>query len=272
MSTKGWLGKNERGVIILILLILSILPYFVPFIIPLPTYEWTTKAYQEVNKMKEGDLVLVSFDFDAGSYVETGNGLESIVQHLFNRGVKIVFVSFAVGGVGVPLIEKALKDLDLGDAQYGTDYINLGFVPGFETGMAAFASNPRTLTQDFYGTPIENLPIMNGVHAMTDFKLYVFGCMTSIEPWMRQFAGKLPIILVVDATGMALNIPYIQSGQLVSVIRGARGSAEYDALIGRVGPATKLNNAGSVTGVYAIVLIIAGNILYFQDRAKRREK
>ena len=270
MNLKEWLRRNERSLIILILLVLSILPFYISFTVPLPTYHYTTKAYEKVNQMNKGDLVLVSFDFSPGSWVEIGTAMSSVVQHQFQKQVRIVFISFTAEAP--PLIERALKEIDIGDAKYGEDYVILGFIPGFETGMASFVSNPRILEQDYYGTTIDKIPIMDDVHSITDFKLFTFGCITWIDPWMRQFSGTLPIILCIDAAGMPLVIPWIDSGQLYTAIRGARGSAEYDTLIGRVGPALRLMNAGSVTGIYAFLLVIVGNIIFLRERARRRNE
>lgn len=269
MSLKESLRRNERPIIILIVLVLSIFPFFKPLNLPLPTYEYTTRAYRKVDELKPGDLVLVSYDFDPGSWVEIGNALNAVLQHLFQKDVRIVLVSFVQSGP--PLEEKAIREINIGDAKYGEDYVILGFIPGFETGMAAYASNPRTLKQDYYGTPIEEIPIMKDVQSITDFELYVFGCITWIDPWMRQFSGKLPIILCIDAAGMPLIIPWIGSGQLYSALRGARGAAEYCALLGTVGPATMYMDAGSLTGIFALLLVIIGNIIFLRERARRKE-
>jgi hypothetical protein len=270
MSITKTLRSSENGIIILVLLAVSILPYFVAFSLPLPPYEFTTKAFNEVNSLKRGDIAVVSVDFDPGSWVDIGLPTEAVVQQMFNKGVKMVFISFY--SYGPPLTERIINESSKGNATYGKDYVNLGFIPGFETGMAGFASNPRIITQDYYGTSIDNIPIMDSVHTLTDFKLFFFGTITAIDPWMRQFSGKLPIVLAIDEGGMALDIPWIQSGQLYSAIRGARGAAEYDQLLGVVGPALNLVNAASLTGIYALLLVVAGNFIFWRDRLSRGKK
>lgn len=268
MSLTELLKRNDRVIILFITLLLSIVPFFKPLGLPLPTYELTTKAYLKVDEVQPGDLVLVSYDFGPGVWVELGNAMNPVVQHLLNKKAKIVMISFQA--TGPPLQERTLREIDIGDAKYGEDYVILGFIPGFETGMAAFVSNPRVLEQDYYGTPIEDLPIMEDVQSISDFKLYIFACFTWLDPWMRQFAGKFPIISANDASAIPLLIPYIDAGQLYTAIRGARGAAEYEALLGISGKAASYMDAGSVTGIYAIVLIIIGNIVFLRERARRR--
>jgi len=166
----------------------------------------TIKAYRCIDELEPGDLVLVSPDFVPGMWVEVGPAMNAIMQHLFMKKVKIIIVSFYSDGP--VLAEKIISEIDVGDARYGVDYVNLGYIPGLETAMAAFVENPRVIEYDYYGTPIGELEIMEEVDSIDDFKLYVFACVTWPDPWVRQFAGKIPrIINIISPAGISLVMP-----------------------------------------------------------------
>jgi len=271
MSLVQSLKRNDRQIIFLIVLVLSILPAFYKLNIPLPSFALTTKAYQAVDALKPGDLVLLSFDFNPSQWVELGPPMKGILTHLFTKGARIVIVSFEETGAGPPMAERALNEVDKGQAKYGVQYVNLGFIPGLETGMAAFVANPLRYTNDLYGTPIQQLEIMNDVKSIQDFKMYVFACYTYVDPWMRQFYGKVPIIIgVLSSDAIPQVMPWIASKQLYTAVRGMRGGAEYEALIKQPGEATSYMDAASLTLTFGLVIIVVANYQYLRLKKERK--
>jgi len=270
MSLLESLKRNDRQLIFLVVLVLSIFPAFQPLGIPLPTYDLTTRAYQAIETLKSGELVLVSFDFGPAVWVEMGPPMKAMLQHLFIKRVRMVIVSFEETGAGPPMAERALREIDLRGAKYGVDYVNLGFIPGLETGMAAFVENPRRYTHDFYGTPVERFEIMKDIKSIKDFKLYIFACYTWVDPWMRQFHGRVPqIIGVLSADAIPLVMPWIEAKQLYTAVRGMRGGAEYEALIKRPSEATSYMDAASLTLTFGLLLVFVANYSYLRKRFSR---
>jgi len=262
------LSRNYRQVLFFIVLVLCFLPAFIPLGVPLSIDKLTIKAHTLVEELEPGDLVLVGPDFTPGMWVEVGPGINAIVQHLFLRGVRIVFVSFYVDG---PVLgEKILKDIDIGDAMYGVDYVNLGYLPGLETAMAAFVEDPRQIAYDYYGKPIEELEIMDDVRSIGDFKLYIFACVTWPDPWIRQFYGKVPeIITVISPAAISLVMPYVSAGQLYSMLPGTKGGAEYETLLKRTGIATSIMDATTLCLTFVMLLIVVANYSYLRERLTR---
>jgi len=271
LSEKGGLievlGRNYRQVIWIGVLILCFLPAFVPLGVPISIDKLTIKAYKCIEELEPGDLVLVSPDFTPGMWVEVGPAMNAIMQHLFMKKVRIIIVSFYIDGP--VLAEKILREIDIGDAKYGVDYVNLGYLPGMETAMAAFVENPRRIEYDYYGTPVEELEIMKDVKSIEDFKLYIFACVTWPDPWIRQFSGKVPkIITVISPAAISLVMPYVSGGQLYSMLPGTKGGAEYETLMKRPGVATSIMDATSLCLTFVMLLVIVGNVSYWRKRLR----
>jgi len=63
------------------------------------------------------------------------------------------------------------------------------------------------------------------------------------------------------------------AGQIKGMVTGARGGAEIELLTGYLGAGISSADVLSVTHLYLLLLVIAGNIAYFVERTHaRREK
>jgi len=267
MDWNVFLSKYDRQIIFLVVLFLTFLPAFAPIGIPLPQFYLTNKTYDAIESLKPGDLVLISLDFTPGEWVELGIAMRDIMQHLFIKRAKIVIIAFDPNGPA--LAHRILGEIDLKGAIYGTDYVVLGYIPGFETGMAAFVSNPKMFEIDYYGNPTIDMPIMRAFNSIGDFKLYIFACYTWVDPWMRQFSGKVERIIGVLSSDIVPQVmPYIDTGQLYSLIRGSRGAAEYEHLMGIKGEATAFMDAASLTVSLGVVLTIVANYGYLKKKLR----
>ena len=63
--------------------------------------------------------------------------------------------------------------------------------------------------------------------------------------------------------------PYLATGQLAGTANGLLGSAEMEYLSGTLGMAFGQSLAVSVAGVYFMVLMIAGNVLFFITQSEK---
>lgn len=265
--TMKVLNQYYRQIIFIAVLIGCFLPAFIPLGFPISATPLTVKAYNYIEELEPGDLVLVSVDYGPNAWAEIGPGMNAIVQHLFLRKVNIVFVSFVTDGP--PMTEKLLAEIDLAGAKYGIDYVILGYIPGDEVGMASFAENPLKLTVDYYGNNIDQLDVMKKVKAIGDFKLYIPAHITGPEAWIRQFSGKIQVIIMtISPAALALVQPWVDSGQLYSMLPGTKGGGEYEVLLRKPGIATSIMDATSLTLTLVMALIIIGNIVYRQETSR----
>jgi hypothetical protein len=259
-----FLGQNYRQIIFLAVLVGCFLPAFRPLGFPIAASAQTVKTYDFIQGLNKGDLVLVDIDYGPSGWAEIGPGVNAIVEHLFIKQVKIVFISFSVDGPA--MTEKLLSDIDRRGAIYGVDYVELGYIPGDEVGMASFVQNPREVPKDYFGTSIDQLDVMKGVKVIGDFKLFIPCHITGPEAWIRQFYGKVTVmIMIISPAALSLVQPWVNSGQLYSMIPGTLGGAEYEHLLGKPGIATSIMDATTLTLTLVMVLIVVGNIVYRQQ-------
>jgi hypothetical protein len=64
--------------------------------------------------------------------------------------------------------------------------------------------------------------------------------------------------------------PFLSTGQLVGLLGGLSGAAEYEKLIDTPGDATIGMDAQSIVHILIIVLIVLGNIAYFATRRHKQ--
>ncbi len=260
-----FLDQNYRQIIFIAVLVGCFLPAFRPLGFPIAASAQTVKTYNFLQGLNEGDLVLVDIDYGPNAWAEIGPGVNAVVEHLFLKQVKVVFISFSVDGPA--MTERLLTDIDTIGAKYGVDYAVLGYIPGDEVGMASYVQNPLGVPKDYYGNSIDQLDIMKGVKVIGDFKVFIPAHITGPEAWIRQFYGKVPaIVMIISPAALSLVQPWVNSGQLYSMIPGTKGGAEYEQLLGKPGIATSIMDATSLTLTLAMALIVIGNIVYRRQR------
>ena len=105
---------------------------------------------------------------------------------------------------------------------------------------------------------------------LKDFSfVFDFGAGDSLEFWWIpygqekhrfSFGGGCTAVMAPDL------YPFLQSGQLVGLLGGLAGAAEYETLIGEPGQATVGMQPQSVTHLIIVLFIILGNTVYFLSR------
>jgi hypothetical protein len=255
--------KDYRWVYVLLIIVVS-LPILIPIGLPVPITKPTQMAFDTVEKLPQGSLVAVSSVLVGGNWPDLGPPEMALVQHLFKRHMKIVFI----GEVDeTPTITETVllpKIIKYG-AQYGVDYVNLGFIAGVpDVAEAAFATSMRrVISVDFVTKkPLDDLPIMKGVNTLADFQLAIQIGMA--EDPIRQFYTPFKIPLIVGVYGMmgVQYIPYLNTGQLAGMVVGLRGAAEYEHLVGFVGEGTQGADALSMSMLLVAIFVILGNVYY----------
>jgi hypothetical protein len=219
--------------------------------------------YQRLEEIPDGSTVWYGVDTGAGGLPELRAAMVAVGKYLFSRDINIVFAS--PGSNEGPIIYNILLE-DIGvtsDKEYGVDYVYLGYIAGGETAMAALATDIRgLLSTDYYGTPLDDLPIMDGVNGATDF--YMVFCFTSgsdpvnnyIRQWQTPFDVRLGMV-VLSAMGPPTE-PYYPN-QIVAFLSSAKEGAEFELVLGEPGYGVASMDAQSAVHVMLIFFIILGN-------------
>jgi hypothetical protein len=277
MSFWKKLEAIDVRLIYLVLWILIGIPLITPLYLPLSISPDTVKYYEAIEAIPPGSVVVFGMDVSPAGYGgELGPQARATAAHLFRRPIKIIFLSF--WDTGAPLIEDVWKNKFVAEAmkdkKYGVDYVNLGWIPGTETGMASFATDVwKTLEKgDYKGTKLADLPMMANVKTIND--IYMLICIETGTPggpeYLRQWQARNPNLkMLVGSLGVSVpaNIAYVAAGQYISILRGGRGATEYQWLLKIVTPADVMgSDAMTMSHVVVLVFLILGNIGYFATR------
>ena len=158
--------------------------------------------------------------------------------------------------------------------EYGTDYCFLGFQPGTSAVILGMGVNIATVfPEDAYGEPLAEIPMMDGIRNYDDIPLVIsLAGWSAAEAWV--YYAYQPFGQAVGAGVTAVMAtdyyPYLSSNQLVGLLGGMRGAAEYEVLIEHEDKGVQGMDSQSIIHIMIIILIFAGNIAYFG--ARRRKK
>jgi len=277
MSEKKWYKismDTQDSLVYLILIILCGAVVIQPLGLPLNVTAETKQYYETLRNVPEGRVILYDQALMVQSYV-TGSEITQfriIFDLIRTKHIKFIVLSSCVDGpLGGAFIEKLLKEgVDLTGTTYGVDYVNLGWLPGFELVLAAVAKDIQTVTaKDAYGTPISDIPLMKGLKT-SDIDLFAFSCGVSADPWMRQWGslGK-PILMSGGEQLMSLSVQYYKSGLVTGYINGSRGYAELEQIYGKYTVATALMDATNLVSIYGIALIVLSATMFWYSRRKK---
>jgi hypothetical protein len=269
------LERLDRRVIYLVVAVAIIIPLLWPMGLPITVSKPARDFYDGIESIPDGSAVLLAMDYDPTGIPELYPMNLAVLRHMLGkrasgeeRNLKII--GFSLWPAGPPLARKALAEVaerEFGKT-YGVDYINLGFKEGREIVMANMASSiPQVWPSDIDGRPLAEFPIMNGIRRYDDiaYLVNISAGYPGIKEWVQQVVSIHGLKMVGGTTGVSAPeyYPYYQSHQLLGLLEGLKGAAEYEKLIGIKGSATAGMDAQS-TGHWVIALFIGlGNLIYF---------
>jgi len=274
MSFGDRLEQLDRRWIFLVVAILVLVPLIWPFKLPLAVSTPAKRFYDTIEAVPDGSIVVMSGDFDPASAPELVPMMKGAIQHLFRKNCRIIGLELWPGGP--PLVENALRKYgDEMKKQYGTDYVNLGYKSGNEVVMLSFGNSfSRTFPADYGGTPVTQLPLMRQTDNFDRVALLVniSAGFPGTKEWVQQAQGRFHIKMVSGSTAVQAPeiYPYLQSGQVLGLLGGMAGAAEYEKSIGVPGTATKGMDAQSSAHMFIMFLILLGNAIYFARRRSAR--
>lgn len=271
------LAKIPRQVIFVVIALAVMIPLIVPLGLPVRIMPKSRQLFSALDSLtSHSKPVLVSVDFDPQSMPELYPMLVAVLRHCFARDVKVVLMTLWPQGPG--LAEMALSQVpqEYGK-EYGTDYAFLGYKFGVTAVLLGMGNNVKAVFPvDYYGTPVDSIPIMNSVQNYDDISLIV--TLSTGDPGWRawllfaqsRYAANVGI--GVTAVSAADVYPYVESGQVVGLLAGMKGAAEYETIVAEAGYsdqrkiASRGMDAQSLGHLLIMVFIIIGNVGYFFAR------
>ena len=270
------IGSIDRRWIFLIIAAVVIVPLIIPVGLPIRPTDTTKNVYDSIEKLPVGSKVLLSVEYSPSTRPENHPMTISILRHLFKNNHKVFITCLWPDGqfMAQDAINQVAKQEF--NKTYGVDYVFLGFRPGNEAVVKGIVSNLRKLyTVDVYQKKIDEIPLMNGINNFKDFD-FLFsssaGFPGTIE-WVQYASDPTGIPMASGVTSIQVNevMPYVQAGQMVGVLAGMPGAAEYEALINQKGSATSGMDAQSVAHLVIVLFIILGNVSFFIERNRSKK-
>lgn len=115
------------------------------------------------------------------------------------------------------------------------DYVNFGFKPNLFAIVIGMGDNiATTMKVDAEGRKVETLPMMRGITNYTEMNLVVeFSGSVAGGTWIVYARPKFGLNVAVGVTAVmaADQYPFLQSGQLIGMLSGLKGAAEYEKLV-----------------------------------------
>jgi len=274
----------DRRIIFLTIAVVITLPLIFPLGLPIEVSPQVEDFYQAIEEIPDGSVVLFPNDYDPASKAELYPMTEAILHQFLGPGEdgeprNLKIIGLALFPAGPPLMQRAFETVaeEQYGAEYGVDYVNLGYKEGREIVMASMGESiPQTFPTDFFGTPVADLPIMRGIQNYDDIAIIVnvSAGYPGTKEWVQQVVSVFDIPMVSGTTGVSAPeyYPYYNSGQLSGMLEGLKGAAEYEAMIGRQGIATSGMDAQSLGHFVIVIFIVAGNVLFLVNRRHHSRK
>jgi hypothetical protein len=274
------LAKIPRQIIFVVIAIAVMIPLIIPLGLPVRIMPKSKQLFRAIDSLNaRSNPVLISVDFDPQSMPELYPMLVAILRHCFARDVKVVLMTLWPQGSGLAEMALAQVPQEYGK-EYGTDYAFLGYKFGVTAVLLGMGNNIKAVFPvDYYGTPVDSVPMMTTIQNYDDISLVV--TLSTGDPGWRawllfaqsRYAANVGV--GVTAVSAADVYPYTESGQVVGLLAGMKGAAEYENLVDQGGYSEQIKTASrgmdaqSLGHLLIMVFIVLGNIGYiFARRTK----
>jgi hypothetical protein len=237
------------------------------FALPVSVPNQTAAAIKSVESLPPDLPVLVVFDYEPSTIGELQASAAPLIDHmLVLKHPRLALLSTSPTG---PALAEEFMSVTQADHHYvrGTQYVNLGFLPGGLAGVYDFAQSPTSvmpLAADL--SPAWDSAPLKGVTQLSDFSAIIVltDSAESGRVWVEQagpFRGKAALVVVASAQAGPMLMPYYNSGQLTGLVAGINDAASVEqANSGRPGFVRRYWDAYSVALLAAVVCMLLGGL------------
>lgn len=271
------MSQLDRRWIFLVLAIVVVVSLMIEFPTPIRIDDEVQSVYDSIESWEAGDYMHLAIDYDPGSLAEMHPMTYVIMEQALAKGLKVIITALSQNGPGMAEqamleIMDSVRILHGKEIVYGEDVIFLGYKPYPAIVIMGMGQNYRLpFPSDYYNTPLDSLPIMDGILNYDQIRGIILITGTSgIDYWIAYANGRYNAPLGVGVTGVmaADYYPYLRSGQIFGLMGGMLGAAEYEKLVGKPGPATEAMRVQVWAHMVIIAFILIGNVGYFISRRK----
>ncbi|MBD3236045.1 MAG: hypothetical protein GF330_05030 [Candidatus Eisenbacteria bacterium] len=280
MSFLEKIPRLDRRVLYLLVAIAAVVPMFTPLGLPIPTSREVEGLFDYIEELGPGSTVLVAFDFDPQTVGENGPQASGVLRHCFERDVNVLITALSQNAPGMAqeMIETAAAEYDKVN---GVDFCYLGYQPYPAIVIMSIGQNFRIpFPQDFYGTPLDSIPLMRAKQNYDDIDLVVSVAAGWVaESWVTYAKERYgcDVALAVTAVQAAQYYTFWNAQQIVGLLPGLKGAAEYQAMMKGAGMSytdapLRGMDVQSIEHLLIIAFIVVGNVGFFAERARQRRE
>jgi hypothetical protein len=262
------LGQNVWYVLFLAMVVI---PMVYPLALPIGVTQYTRDFKAGIDRAQDGGIMFISVDYCTGG---EGPGLPAAVDVIkyavTKKQMKIVNIGFLMPVVG-QLAENVFAKVpwDSYGYVYGVDYVNCGYIIGLEAAVAAVGTDFQSVIQkDYRGTPISQLPILQGITDINDFALIY--CLTDYTSQILNLARQWPSVPerpLISATFANYALPFYPGSVEGFLDTTSSGPAEFEVLAGIPGKAVIGSDILSMGQLFLLIVVLMANISYWIVRS-----
>ena len=270
-----WLQKLDRRIIYSFIFAAVTFPFYVGWpSVRIEVSKEVEDLYQTIEAIPpNSDPLLLSFDYGPASEAELTPMAEAALRHCFSRDIRVLVISLEYTGQGAGIATEVLPRIaaEFGKEQ-NVDWAFLGFQPQATMAMLQLGESiPRTFPNDYYGTPVEEIPLMDSIQNYEQIPAVLTLASTAVGEFWPIFDGSrygVTCLAGLTAVYVADIQPFYQTGQIKGVLGGLKGAAEYEKRLNRLGDGTAGMRSQKMVHFAIVGFIIIGNIAYWLSRRR----
>ena len=256
-----------------------LLPFFMQFRLPLQISPEVRSGFDALEELPPGSKVLAAFDYDPPSAPELQPMADVFMKYAFEHRLKVIMMGLWPQGPDQAnqAVQAAVdENPDLRQTiKYGEDYVNLGFQAGNEFVILRMGESFAAMfPTDIYNTPYDSIPVLQNVRGFDDIDLGInFSAgKPGTQEWVQIAVDRyqLPLLAGNTAVQAPMAYPFLKAGQLIGLMGGMAGGAEFEKLTEKEGKATTYLLSQSFAHMVVIIFIIIGNAAFLREKRKKK--
>ena len=261
----------DRRIIFILVALAVIIPMLFPVNLPVLVSEPTQKLYDYIDGLPAESTIILAFDYGPSSLAELSPMAKSLLRQCFDKDVRVIAITLIPDGTTLAstLIQEIAEEKGAVD---GEDYVFLGFRPGATQVILGMGSSIASVFEsDYNGKATTEIPMMKNITNYNQIDLLIdLASSSTTESWIIYANVQYNLQVAAGVTGVIISqmYPYLQTGQLVGLISGILGAAEYEKLIDAPGKGLLWINIESFVHLLIVILVVIGNIIFFQQRQR----
>ena len=261
----------DRRIVFILVAVAVIVPTLLKVSFPITVSQPTRSVYDFIDELPADSTILMAFNYGPSSLAELEPMAVAVLRHCFRKNVRVI--GMTLFNVGARLGDRVMSEIaaEMG-AVAGEDYVFLGFRPGSTQVLLGMGTAIDSVFEtDYRNKPLSEIPMMQEIKNYEQIAL-VLDLASSGTPdlWITYTNTKYKQQVAAGVTGVMVSelYPYIQTGQLVGLMPGLLGAAEYETLIDTPEIATARMGIQSFVHLLIFVLVVVGNVAFFIQRRR----